>query len=122
MRQSTISIGTQQKDIRALAGDHFVNVQIKVSKTNVTAKLVNGVLPAGTRIALNGTPAVSSGTPLASNAYGIVFVDVDFNNSKGTEVVPVCIHGFLSKTKIKEYSGTDVTAEEITALNMIKFI
>lgn len=122
MRQSSYSVIGQQKDIRAIAGDHYTNTNIKVTKATVTAKLVNGILPAGTRLTSTGAVATSSGTPLVSNAFGVTFVDVDFNNSKGTEVVPVCIHGFLNKVKIKEYSGTDVTAEEITALNMIKFL
>lgn len=120
MRQSSYTIGTQQKDIRALAGDHYTNTNIKVNKTVVNSKLKNGVLPAGTVVTSTGAPATT--TEGASNAFGITFVDVDFNNSKGTEILPVCIHGFLSKKKIKEYTGVDVTAEEITALNMIKFL
>ena len=120
MRQSSYSIGTKQKDIRSLAGDHYVNVNIKVNKSVVNAALVEGVLPAGTRVTNTGEKA--STTTDTSNAYGVLFADVDFNNSKGTEVLPVCIHGFLSKSKIKEFSGSDVDVAEEKALNMIKFL
>ncbi|MEG1004623.1 MAG: hypothetical protein RSF37_14605 [Clostridium sp.] len=116
MKQSSYSIGAQQKDIRALAGDHYVNTNIKVAKTSVNAKLKNGILPAGTIVSSVGAPVTGA------TAFGVTFADVDFNGTKGTEILPVCIHGFLSKKKIKEYTGVDVTAEDIAALNMIKFL
>lgn len=115
MRQSSYSIGVAQKDIRALAGDHYVNINLKVTKSTVNAKLVNGVLEAGTILTSAG--AVSS---TASDAYGIVFQDVDFNNSKGTEVVPVMIHGFVKESAIK-FDSTNKDAQK-TTLNMIKFL
>lgn len=120
MRQSSSTIGTKQKDIRQLAGDHYVNVNIRVKKTDVSAALVDGVLLAGTRVSKTGLKAVTTGD--TSTAYGVVFADVDFNNSTGTEILPVCIHGFLNKAMIKEYSGADVDTAEEKALNMIKFL
>ncbi len=116
MRQSSRSIFTQQKDIREIAGDHYININIKVAKTDVAAKLVDGVLLAGTLVDSTGKPANGAMT------YGIVFADVDFNGSMGTEILPVMIHGFVNKAKIEEYSGEVVTPEAITALNMIKFL
>lgn len=116
MRQSSKTISVGQKDIREIAGDHFVNINIKVAKTDVAAKLVDGVLPAGTLVDKDGKPA--NGT----TSYGILFEDIDFNDSMGTEILPVMIHGFVNKAKIEEYSGEAVTAEAITALNMIKFL
>lgn len=116
MRQSSKTIFTQQKDIREIAGDHYVNINIKVGKTDVTAKLKDEVLPAGTVVDKDGKPANTT------NAFGIVFADVDFKDSTGTEILPVMVHGFVNKTKLKEYSGEDVTAEAIAAMNMIKFL
>lgn len=120
MRQSSYTIGAAQKDIRALAGDHFVNVNLKVTKSTVNAKLVNGVLEAGTLLTEAGGPVTSSTS--ASDAYGIVYADVDFNNSKGTEVVPVMIHGFVKTKMIKLNSSDDIAKKEKEALNMIKFL
>lgn len=116
MRQSSYTISVGQKDIREIAGDHYVNINIKVAKTDVEAKLVNGILPAGTTVDSTGKPANGA------TSFGIVFADVDFNNSMGTEILPVMIHGFVNKAKLKEYSGEDVTPEAIAAINMIKFL
>lgn len=118
MRQSSYTIGAAQKEIRSLAGDHYVSINLKVAKTDVTASLVNGVLEAGTLIAADGKTVVTSES--ATTAYGVVFQDVDFNNSKGTEVVPVMIHGFVNSAKIKldETNG----AVEKKALSMIAFL
>lgn len=118
MRQSQYTIGAKQTEIRALAGEHYVNINLKVAKANVTDVLVDGVLEAGTLLTATGKKVTTS--ELTTDAYGIVFQDVDFNNSKGTEVVPVMIHGFVNTKKIK----LDVTnsAVEKTALNMIAFL
>lgn len=116
MRQSSYTIMDQQKDIRALAGQLYQNVNIKVAKSVVTSKLVKGILPAGTIVNNVGAPA-NDGT-----AFGVVFNDVNFNDSKGTEILSVCIFGFLSKARIKEYTNVEPTAEAIAALNMIKFL
>lgn len=118
MRQTQYTIGAKQKEIRALAGEHYVNVNIKVGKVNVTDVLVNGVLEAGTLLTVEGKKVTT--TELLTDAYGIVFQDVDFNGSKGTEVVPVMIHGFVNTSKIK----LDLTnsAIEKEALKMIAFL
>lgn len=116
MRQSNYSVGLKQKNLRAIAGDHYVNVNIKVTKSAVTAKLVNGILPAGTVMTATGIVAGED------NAYGVLFADLDFNNSKGTEIASVLIHGFLNKEKVTEYAGIAPTAAQITLLNMIKFL
>lgn len=125
MRQSSYSIGATQKDIRALAGDHYVNINIKATKTDLTSSLVNGILEAGTLITADGKVATTTGgTPATTNAYGVLFVDVDFNNSMGTEILPVCIHGFLKESAVK-FSADAVTngkVAEKAALNMIKFL
>lgn len=126
MRQSSYSIGAAQKDIRALAGDHFININLKVTKTNVTSSLVNGILEAGTLISKDGktvvTAAGQSGAANTTTAYGIVYADVDFNNSKGTEIVPVMIHGFVKESLIKLNSTTALATTEKEALSMIAFL
>ena len=126
MRQSSFQIGTKQKDIRALAGDHYVNINMKVKKADVSAALVNGVLEAGTLITAGGKKVTT--TVSSTDAYGIVFADVDFNNSysadgvadNATEVVPVMIHGFVKTSAIKLDSSNG--AVEKTKLNMIAFL
>lgn len=118
MRQSSYTIGASQKEIRALAGDHYVNINIKVTKSNVTDALANGVLEAGTLLTVEGKKVTT--TSSTTDAYGIVFQDVDFNNSKGTEVVPVMIHGFVNTKKVKLDESN--SAVEKKALNMIAFL
>lgn len=122
MRQSNYSVGTKQKDIFAVAGSNFMNVNIKLTKTTVNSKLVNGILPAGTRIAKDGSIATEGSSSAASTAYGVLVNDVDFNNSKGTEMGSVCIFGFLSEARINEYTSGTVSEYEKAALNMIKFL
>ena len=120
MRQSSFQIGTKQKDIRALAGDHYVNINMKVKKADVSAALVNGVLEAGTLITAAGKKVTT--TVSSTDAYGIVFADVDFNGvaDNATEVVPVMIHGFVKTSAIKLDSSNG--AVEKTKLNMIAFL
>lgn len=118
MRQSSYTIGAAQKDIRAIAGDHFITIPMKITKSTVDAKLVNGILEAGTLLTAKGETVTTNGT--SSNAFGIVFTDVDFNDSKGTEVVPVLIHGVVDIKKIKLDSVNH--AKEIEALKNIIFL
>ena len=118
MRQSSYTIGAAQKNILAIAGDHFITIPMKVTKTNVNDKLVNGVLEAGTLLNNKGNKVTTSGE--SSDAWGIVFTEVNFNDSKGTEVVPVLIHGVVDTKKIK----LDEThhAKEIEVLKNIIFL
>lgn len=118
MRQSSYTIGAAQKDIRAIAGDHFITIPMKITKNTVNAKLVNGILEAGTLLTAKGETVTTNGT--SSNAFGIVFTDVDFNDSKGTEVVPVLIHGVVDTKKIKLDDTNH--AKEIEALKNIIFL
>lgn len=118
MRQSSYTIGAAQKDIRAIAGDHFITIPMKITKDTVNAKLEGGVLEAGTLLTSKGETVTTNGT--SSDAFGIVFTDVDFNDSKGTEVVPVLIHGVVDIKKIKLDSVNH--AKEIEALKNIIFL
>ncbi|BFN04365.1 hypothetical protein [Clostridium tetani] len=110
MRQSTTKILGTQKNILALAGALFQNTNIKVSKTVATLK--EGILEAGTIVDKTGKK-VTDGT-----AFGIVYEDVDFNNSSGTEVVPVTIFGFIKENTLPQKPATEVKA----ALKMIQFL
>lgn len=127
MRQSSTTITGAQKNILVYA-QHFLSVNIKATKATITASLVNGILEAGTLIAADGSVAVTTGnadkTLATTNAYGVLLEDVDFNNSNGTEILPVIIHGFV-KTALTKFSS-EATANgayaEKLAMNMIKFI
>lgn len=126
MRQSSYKIDTAQKDIRAIAGDNFVNIPIKVKKADVSAKLVNGILKAGTLLTAEGKAVTTNSS--TTDAFGIVYEDVDFNNSysadkvadNATETVPVMIHGFV-KTKMIKLDSSNGAVEK-AALKMIAFL
>lgn len=109
MRQSTTPISDSQVNILKYS-QYFLTVNLKVTKAITT--LNNGILPAGTIIDSTGK-VVNDAT-----AFGIVYEDVDFNNSKGTEVVPALIFGFVDASKLPTAPAD--TAK--TALNMIKFL
>lgn len=110
MRQSTTKILGSQKNILALAGELFQNTNIKVSK--ITTTLKEGVLEAGTIVDKTGKKANDD------TAFGVVYEDVDFNNSHGTEVVPVTIFGFVKESALPEKPTTEAKA----ALKMIQFL
>lgn len=105
MRQSSKTISIGKKDIRDIAGEHYINLNFKVKKTDVQSKLVDGVLPAGTLVNSTGIPANDATT------YGVLFNEIDFNDSKGTEILPILVHGFLNKTRLKEYTNEEITVE-----------
>ena len=114
MRQSSRTIIGEQKNILALAGQLFQNTNIKVSKA--VATLTNGILPAGTIVDKSGksvNDAINGAT-----AFGIVYEDVDFNNSNGTEIVPVTIFGFVKENVLPVAPVAEVKA----ALKMIQFL
>ncbi|OAA91252.1 hypothetical protein [Clostridium ljungdahlii] len=110
MRQSTTTIGSSQVNILKY-NQYFLNVNLKVAKTATTLN-ANDILPAGTIIDSTGK-VVNDGT-----AYGIVYENVNFKDSMGTEVVPVTIFGFIDTPKLP-VAPADAAK---TALNMIKFL
>ena len=120
MRQSNYVIGGEQKQIRKLSGPLFQNINIKISKdTKAIAdflKLNNNTIPTGTIVNKEGIP-VNDNT-----AFGIVYNDLDFTNSRGTEILSVCIFGFLDLEKIIQYSKVTPTEEAKVSMNMIKFL
>ncbi|GIM29818.1 hypothetical protein CPJCM30710_24840 [Clostridium polyendosporum] len=114
MRQSSRTIMGEQKNILALAGQLFQNTNIKVVKTDAT--LTNGILPVGTIVDKDGKSVNTA--ELGATAFGVVYEDVDFNNSKGTEVVPVTIFGFIKESALPVAPVAAVR----TALKMIQFL
>lgn len=112
MRQSTNKILGEQKNILELAGQLFQTINIKVNKSNAS----DGKILAGTIVDKDGAKANESHT--GANAFGVVYEDVDFTNSSGTEVVPVLIFGFVKSSVLPEVP----VAEAKAALPMIKFL
>lgn len=112
MRQSSTTIFGENKTILELAGDLFQNINIKVNKSDVSSSLDNGILKAGTIVNKSGVP-VNDNT-----AFGLVYNDINFTNSTGTEIVPVLIFGFV-KTKVLPAQPEEATK---LALPLIKFL
>lgn len=110
MRQSSTQIMDSQVNILKY-NQYFLTVNLKVAKTATTLN-AKGILPAGTIVDSTGK-VVNDAT-----AFGIVYEDVDFNNSMGTENVAVLIFGFVDTSKLPTAPAD--TAK--TALNMIKFM
>ncbi|ADK16180.1 hypothetical protein [Clostridium ljungdahlii] len=110
MRQSTTTIMDSQVNILKY-NQYFLPVNLKVAKTATTLN-AKGILPAGTIIDATGK-VVNDGT-----AFGIVYENVDFNNSMGTENVSVLIFGFVDASKLPTAPADAAKA----ALNMIKFM
>ncbi|PJI07049.1 MULTISPECIES: hypothetical protein [Clostridium] len=110
MRQSSTQIIDSQVNILKY-NQYFLPVNLKVAKTAATLNS-NGVLQAGTIVDSTGK-AVNDGT-----AFGIVYEDVDFNNSTGTENAAVLIFGFIDASKLPVAPSDTAKA----ALNMIKFL
>jgi hypothetical protein len=134
MKQSSYSIGAAQGKLRAIAGDHFITLPIKVKKSDVLAALdSNEILKAGTLLTVEGkTVTTVTGTPTTTNAYGVVYEDVSFKNSQSpdatpgnaTEVVSVFVHGVLYESEVKFSADTIVGGKsaEKAALKQILFV
>jgi hypothetical protein len=106
MKQVSYSIGAQGR-LRAIAGDHFITLPIKVKKSDVAALLdSNEVLKAGTLLTKDGK--VVTTTKGASDAYGVVYEDVNFKGSmsvdgnpdNATAVVALFVHGVLYEADV----------------------
>ena len=114
MRASTRSISSKSDTILAYTNT-YLNVNRKVNKTDVTLN-EDGILPAGTIVDINGKSVNT--TELGSTAFGVVYEDWDFNDSMGTEVIPITIFGFVNLAKLP---AAPVDAVK-TALKMIQFL
>ena len=116
LEKSTTYMG-ENKTILKLAGELFQNVSVKVAATDVAA--VDGVkmLAAGTVISKAGK--VVDGTVVPhTDAYGLVYRDVNFTYSNGTENVPVTVFGFIDESTLP----AEVAADAKTAMKMLMFL
>lgn len=96
----------ENKTILALAGELFQNINVKMKKTDLTAALnVNGILPAGTIVTRDGK-YVDGVTITDDKAFGLVYEDVNFNGSTGTENIPVTIFGFIKESTLPKAPST----------------
>lgn len=127
MHKTTMTIGCSGKKLRLLSDQHFISIPMKVKKADVASVLVNGILEAGTLITGDAKSVTSSSS--TTDAKGIVYQDVDFNNlvritgSEGDETatVPVLIHGTVFESEVKLNATEDIKKVEKAALNMIYF-
>lgn len=117
MYSKTETLTAANKTILALAGQLFQTTNVKVAKTNVTSKLDAGVLKAGLVLTKDGK-YVDGTTVTADKAFGLLYKDVDFNNSTGTETVSVLIFGFVKESILPEV----VPAGAKTAMKMVQFL
>jgi len=105
--------------------DHYVNLAVTVSDAGVVANADGKkIVPAGTILGggfLASTTALavkatSTGTPLVSDAEGVLFNDVDVTH--GSASGAALIHGFVATDKLP----VAPTAEEVSALKQITFV
>ena len=134
MKQTSYTISAAQNKLRAIAGDHFITLPMKVKKSDVTASLdANEVLKAGTLITKDGkTITTTTGTPATTNAYGVVYEDVIFKDlvsldgvpGNATAIVSVFVHGVLYESEVKFTADTVVNgkAAEVVALKQILLV
>ncbi|SCJ52246.1 Uncharacterised protein [uncultured Clostridium sp.] len=117
MYSKTETLTATNKTILALAGQLFQNTNIKVAKTDVTSKLDGGVLKAGTVLSKDGK-YVDGSTVTHDKAFGLLYKDVDFNNSTGKETVSVLIFGFVKESELPEV----IDGSAKSAMKMIQFL
>lgn len=110
------------------ATQNQVSVSIVAGNTGITAD-TNGkkILKAGTPLTGNldarttaFTKAASTGTPLVSNAVGVLLHDVDV--TAGNANAQLLIFGFVNTNRVDTATKALITAEAKSALKMIQFI
>lgn len=110
----------ENKTILEVAGELFQTIPIKVLKTDISSTLVNGIYKSGTIVDKLGKPAAITGTEpnKVSNAFGILYRDINFTNSNGKETIPILIFGFVDEKTLP----TTPEPEHKVALKMIQFL
>ena len=126
MHQSSYTIGAAKKKLRLIAGDHFITLPIKIKKADVKTHLnADEVLEAGTLITADGKVATT--TSSSTDAYGILYQDLNFKNSasadgnpdNANEIASVMVHGAVYESEV-ELDPT-YSAVEKAAMPMIIF-
>jgi hypothetical protein len=108
----------ENKTILQLAGELFQNINVKMAKANLTAALnADGVLPAGTIVTKDGK-YVDGTTITDDKAIGLVYRDVNFTYSNGTETIPVTVFGFINESTLPKAPSTAAK----TAMKMLLFM
>lgn len=109
----------ENKSILQFAGELFENTLVKVSKTDVPLDSTTGkrILKAGTILSKAGK-IVDGTTILNTDAFGLVYRDVDLTLSNGNESVPVTIFGFIKESVLP----VAVPADAKTAMKMLMFL
>ncbi|MPQ32450.1 hypothetical protein E4V42_13520 [Clostridium estertheticum] len=102
----------ENKTILQFAGELFQNTSIKVKKSDVVEVASKRILKAGSIVDNTGKIVADE------TAFGLVYRDVDFTLSNGTENIPITIFGFV-KTAALPIVPTELVK---SALNMIKFL
>lgn len=123
MSKSVKILGSSHNIMRN--GLHFTNIALKVKKADLSVKrptadalLQRDIIPAGTIVNAKGEKATSTGTPLVSDAYGVIYEDIDVTYEQSDYAyVPVVIHGVIDERLMP----TAPTAEEKKALTGIQF-
>ena len=90
---------------------------IKAKKTDVKEVEGKRILKAGTVISKDGK-IVDGSIVTNDKAFGLVYRDVDFTYSSGTEIVPVTIFGFIKESTLPE----TISLEAKTAMKMLMFL
>lgn len=108
----------ENKTILALAGELFQNINMKMKKEDLTAALnSDGILPAGTIVTEDGK-YVDGTTITDDKAYGLVYSDINFTNSSGTETVPITVFGFIKESTLPKAPSTAAKS----AMKMLLFM
>ncbi|EGO86254.1 hypothetical protein G8S49_11140 [Clostridium botulinum C] len=107
----------ENKTILEFAGELFQNAMVKVKKTDIEEEKGKRLLKAGTVISKDGK--VVDGSKVTNDkAFGLVYRDVDFTYSNGTETIPVTIFGFVKEKALPKVVPEDAKK----ALKMIEFL
>lgn len=126
MHQTSYTVGAKHKKLRLIAGDHFIALPIRIKKGDVKTSLnADEVLEAGTLITADGKVATT--TASSTDAYGILYQDLNFKNSvsadgvadNATEIASVMVHGAVYESAVK-LDTTNATVEK-AAMPLIIF-
>lgn len=127
MKQKTKVISLQDRQLRGIVGDVFiVTPAIRVKKADVESVLVDGILKAGTLLTKEGKPVTTTET--VTDAFGINYTDVDFNdlvklpglNEEQTAPVSLFVLGAVKESEVYFTPGKEEV--EKAALNKIILI